>query len=59
MQEQLKNLSTHGRRIIARGSDHNVPLERPDVIEREVPQFVAEIRGMGAATVEAGATVNE
>ena len=44
LQENLKNLSTHGRRIIAQGSGHNITLERPDVIEREVPRFVEEIR---------------
>jgi pimeloyl-ACP methyl ester carboxylesterase len=44
LQENLKNLSTHGRRIIAQGSGHNITLERPDVIEREVPRFIEEIR---------------
>jgi pimeloyl-ACP methyl ester carboxylesterase len=47
MQEKLKDLSTRGRRIVAKGSDHNVTLERPDVIEREVPRLIEEIRGGG------------
>jgi pimeloyl-ACP methyl ester carboxylesterase len=47
MQENLKNLSTRGRRIIAKGSGHNITLERPDVMEREVPQFIEMIRGNG------------
>jgi pimeloyl-ACP methyl ester carboxylesterase len=52
MQEKLKELSTRGRRIIAKGSDHNVTLERPDVIEREVPQFIEAIRGNGAVAAQ-------
>jgi pimeloyl-ACP methyl ester carboxylesterase len=47
MQESLKNLSTRGRRIVAKGSGHNITLERPDVIEREVSQFIETIRGNG------------
>jgi pimeloyl-ACP methyl ester carboxylesterase len=48
MQENLKNLSTHGRRVVAQGSGHNITMERPDVIERQVPQFIEEIRENGA-----------
>jgi len=48
MQEKLKNLSTRGWRVIAKGSNHDVTLGRPDVIEREVPRFIEEIRGSGA-----------
>jgi hypothetical protein len=57
LQENLKNLSTRGRRIIAKGSGHNITLERPDVIEREVPVFVAGIGGNEAqvAAVDGGA----
>ena len=32
MQENLKTLSTHSRRIVARGSGHRVQIDRPDVI---------------------------
>lgn len=46
MQEQLKTLSTHSRRVIARGSGHKVQLDRPDVIVREVSDLILEIRGM-------------
>jgi hypothetical protein len=59
MQEKLRELSTRGRRVIAKGSDHNLTLERPDVIEREVPGFVDEIRGGGAARVKGTAAVIE
>ena len=48
MQENLKHLSTRGRRIVAKGSGHNITLERPEVIEREVPQFIESMRGNGA-----------
>jgi len=54
MQEQLKNLSTRGRRIIARGSNHDVTLNRPDVIEREVPRFVEEVRARGVGARQGG-----
>jgi hypothetical protein len=59
MQEKLKELSTRGRRIIAKGSDHNITLERPDVIEREVPQFIAGIRGAGVQATQGTAVVIE
>lgn len=59
MQDRLKNLSTRGRRIIAKGSDHNVTLERPDVIEREVPKLIDEIRGNGAGMGQGTAVVVE
>jgi pimeloyl-ACP methyl ester carboxylesterase len=45
MQESLKRLSTHSRRVIARGSGHNIQLERPDLIEREALLFIEQIRG--------------
>ena len=45
MQENLKQLSTHSLRIIARGSGHYIQLERPDLIEREVPLLIERIRG--------------
>jgi pimeloyl-ACP methyl ester carboxylesterase len=47
MQEDLKNLSTRGRRVVAKGSGHNITLERPEVIEREVPKLIESIRGNG------------
>jgi hypothetical protein len=59
MQERLKELSTRGRRVIAKGSDHNITLERPDVIEREVPQFIDEVRGGGAERARGTAVVIE
>jgi hypothetical protein len=40
MQEDLKKLSTHSRRIIAKGSTHYIQLDRAELIEREVPPFV-------------------
>ena len=43
--EPVLHLSTHSRRIIASGSPHHIQLERPDLIEREVPLFIEQIRG--------------
>jgi len=45
MQGNLAHLSTRGRRIIAKGSGHYVQLDRPDLIEKEVPLFIDQIRG--------------
>jgi pimeloyl-ACP methyl ester carboxylesterase len=45
MQANLKNLSTHSRQIIARGSGHYIQLDRPDLIDRELPLFIEQIRG--------------
>jgi pimeloyl-ACP methyl ester carboxylesterase len=58
MQEDLKKLSTRSRRIIARGSNHFVHRDRPDLIDAEVPLFIEQIRGT-APEPEWGATVVE
>ena len=47
MQEDLKLLSTRSHRIIARGSTHDIMLDRPDLIEKEVPLFIEQIRCTG------------
>ena len=58
MQENFKKLSTHSRRIIAKGSSHYIQLDRPDLIEKEVPPFIEQIRtttpspGYGTTTTE-------
>jgi pimeloyl-ACP methyl ester carboxylesterase len=44
LQENLKRLSPHSRRIIARNSGHHVMIDRPDVIINGVRQLVLEIR---------------
>jgi pimeloyl-ACP methyl ester carboxylesterase len=44
-QEDLKKLSIRSRRIIARGSGHYVQFDRPELIEKEVPLFIEQIRG--------------
>jgi pimeloyl-ACP methyl ester carboxylesterase len=45
MQEDLKKLSTRSRRIIAKGSTHYIQLDRPELLEKEVPLFIEQIRG--------------
>jgi len=45
MQESLKSLSTHSRRIIANGSSHYIQVDRPDVLNRNVPSMIRQIRG--------------
>lgn len=44
MQEESKALSTQSRRIIAKGSDHYIQNDRPDLVIREITAFVAMIR---------------
>ena len=59
MQEELKRLSTHSRRIIARGCDHYLFLERPQLVETEVARFVEQIRGTAPPPATFGDTVTE
>ena len=44
MQEEAMGLSTQSKRIIARGSDHYIQNDRPDLVNREIASFVAMIR---------------
>ncbi|MGA8528720.1 MAG: alpha/beta hydrolase [Acidobacteriaceae bacterium] len=59
MQANLKNLSTRSRQIIARNSGHYIQLERPDLIDREVPLFIQQIRGAAPPPAHYGTTVTE
>lgn len=45
MQEDLKKLSTRSRRIIAKNSTHYIQLDRYELIEKEVPLLIEQIRG--------------
>jgi pimeloyl-ACP methyl ester carboxylesterase len=44
MQEEAKDLSSQSRRIIAKGSDHNIQLDRSDLLIKEVTNFVLRLR---------------
>lgn len=59
MQEDLKKLSTRSRRIIAKGSTHYIQLDRADLIEREVPSFIEQIRGTASQPANYDSTVTE
>jgi pimeloyl-ACP methyl ester carboxylesterase len=59
MQEDLKNLSTRSRRIIAKGSGHYVQMFRADLIEKEVPLFIEQIRGTVPQPTNYGSTITE
>ena len=59
MQENLKHLSRPSRRIIARSSGHNIQLDRPDLIEQEVPLFIEQIRGTQPPPSTYGTTTTE
>ncbi len=56
MQEDLKQLSTRSRRIIAKGSSHYIQGDRADLIEREVPKFIEQIRGTAPQPTDYGST---
>jgi pimeloyl-ACP methyl ester carboxylesterase len=58
MQEDLKKLSTRSRRIIAKGSGHYIELYRSDLLLREVPPFIEQIRG-NAPPPQHGTTTTE
>ena len=59
MQEDLKKLSTRSRRIVAKNSSHYIVLDRPDLIEKEVPAFIEQIRGSALQPTTYGATEAE
>jgi pimeloyl-ACP methyl ester carboxylesterase len=59
MQEDLKKLSTRSRRIIAKGSGHAVQIDRADLIRKEVPLFIDQIRGAAPEPANYGSTVTE
>lgn len=44
-QEGMERLSLRSRRISAKGSGHYIQFDRPDLIEKEVPLFIEQIRG--------------
>jgi hypothetical protein len=59
MQEDLKKLSTRGRRIIAKGSTHDIMFDRPDLIDKEVPRFIDQLRGTVPQPTDYGSTITE
>ena len=59
MQERLKWLSTHSRRIIAQGSTHYIQLDRADLIDNEVPLFIEQIRGTAPQPASYRSTITE
>jgi hypothetical protein len=59
MQEDLKGLSTRSRRIIAKGSTHYVQIDRPELIEKETPLFIEQIRDAVPQPANYGSTSTE
>ena len=59
MQEDLKKLSTRSRRITAKGSTHYIHIDRADLIEKEVPLFIEQIRGTAPQPTNWGSTITE
>jgi pimeloyl-ACP methyl ester carboxylesterase len=44
-QNAIPRFSTGSRRVIAKHRGHFVHIDRPDVVEREVVDFIDQIRG--------------
>jgi pimeloyl-ACP methyl ester carboxylesterase len=59
MQDNLKKLSSRSRQIIAVNAGHYIQLERADLIDREVPLFIQQIRGTAPAPAVWGTTTRE
>jgi pimeloyl-ACP methyl ester carboxylesterase len=59
MQEDLKKLSTRSRRIIAKGSSHYVQVDRADLVNDEVTEFIRQIRGEAPWPEEFGTTTTK
>jgi pimeloyl-ACP methyl ester carboxylesterase len=59
MQEDLKSLSTHSRRIIAKGSSHYIQIDRPDLLNSEVASFIQPVRGNALPPTDYGSTKTE
>jgi len=59
MQEDLKKLSTRSRRIIAKDSTHYIHIDRAELIEKEVPLFIQQIRGTAPQPDNWGSTITE
>ena len=59
LQEELKQLSTRSRRIIARGSTHYVHQLRPELVIPEVEHLIGEIRGAEPPRKDYGSTITQ
>lgn len=59
MQEELKSLSTRSRRIIAKGSGHYIQVERSDLLNTEVTNFIRQLRDEVPPSLDYGTTKTE
>jgi len=59
MQEELKSLSTRSRRIIAKDSGHYIQVERSDLLNTKVTNFVRQLRGEAPPSLDYGTTETE
>lgn len=59
MQEDLKKLSTRSRRLIFRGIGHEIPVEKADLLNKEVIVFIRQIRSEAPQPTDYGSTKTE
>jgi pimeloyl-ACP methyl ester carboxylesterase len=57
MQEQSKRLSPHSRRIIAKGSDHYIHVDRAELLNKAVVEFVTDVRSHDLSRLDGATTV--
>lgn len=58
MQEEAKSLSHFSKRIIARHSDHHIQIDRADLLNKAVTEFVTDIRNHDLSNLD-GTTSDE
>jgi pimeloyl-ACP methyl ester carboxylesterase len=59
MQEESKTLSPISRRVIAKGSDHYIHVDRPDLVNREVGALIQALRQGNVPYAQADATTEQ
>jgi pimeloyl-ACP methyl ester carboxylesterase len=59
LQEGLKNLSPHSRRIIVRGSPHHIEQYRPELLVAEISHLVQQLRGTALEMPNWGSTTTQ
>lgn len=59
MQEETRHLSPLSRRVIAKGSDHYIHVDRPDLVNREITALIDALRRGDVPYSPAAATTEE
>jgi pimeloyl-ACP methyl ester carboxylesterase len=49
LQQRLVELSSHASHVVARGSGHSIPVQRPDAVVEAVREMVAQVRNASSS----------